>query len=156
MMELIYGKKSRDCAHPAARRFAGIKAGVRGSKLESAGALKSVARMFGKKKPEGPGKPAGGQKPVAKAWHAVAVVAGRWPCAEVQTLGQRRFLADEAPRLPLSRCDWTWRCQCIYRHYADRRAGPRRTLERDGLPGSWFGTERRQRSGRRSTDGAIS
>ncbi len=156
MTELIYGKDSRDWARPPPAVAREVNPGRRIKAQVGRRVLTYVAHMFGKKKPEGPGKPAGGQKPAAKSWHAVSVVAGKWPCAEVKKLGQRRFLANEAPRLPLSGCDWTWRCQCVYRHFADRRAGPRRTMERDGLPGTWYGSERRQGYGRRSTDGATS
>jgi hypothetical protein len=30
------------------------------------------------------------------------------------------------------------------------------TIDRDGVPGTWFGTERRSSTGRRSTDGVAS
>jgi hypothetical protein len=39
----------------------------------------------------------------------------------------KRLLARDAPALPLKGCSLSATCKCIYRHYADRRAGPRRT-----------------------------
>jgi hypothetical protein len=72
----------------------------------------------------------------------------------VRKLGPKRFLADEAPRFPLPECSSAWRCKCIYRHFPDRRAGPRRAGERDGLLMPRIGAERRQRDGRRADDSA--
>jgi hypothetical protein len=56
--------------------------------------------------------------------------------------------------LPLPGCDSAWRCQCVYKHFEDRRAGPRRTIEREGIAGPWFAAERRQSGGRRAGDGS--
>ena len=37
-----------------------------------------------------------------------------------------RYLSSEAPLLPLDQCDRPDQCECRYRHYEDRRDGPRR------------------------------
>ena len=87
-------------------------------------------------------------------WHAVSVVEGPGACPAVKTLGPKRFLADEAPRLPLPECSSAWRCKCVYRHFSDRREGPRRATERDGLPRPRIGAERRETRGRRANDSA--
>jgi len=87
-------------------------------------------------------------------WHAVSVVVGPEPCPAVQRLGPKRFLGDEAPRLPLPECSSAWRCKCVYHHFSDRRGGPRRAAERDGLAAPRVGAERRQTRGRRASDSA--
>jgi hypothetical protein len=90
--------------------------------------------------------------PSNKQWHAVSVVGGPGACAAVRKLGPKRFLADEAPRFPLPECSSAWHCKCIYRHFPDRRAGPRRAEERNGLLGPRIGGERRETHGRRAND----
>ncbi len=59
--------------------------------------------------------------------HAVSIRAGLLPCDAVRQLGDHRFLSDEAPPLPLSDCD-SERCECRYRHHADRRQNEDRRL----------------------------
>ena len=86
-------------------------------------------------------------------WHAVSVVPGPAACPAIKNLGGKRFLASEAPRLPLPDCSSAWHCKCVYRHYADRRGGARRIEERIGLPGPRVGVERREMRGRRADDG---
>lgn len=58
--------------------------------------------------------------PTGKRWHAVVVHPGRKPCEAVRKIEDLRFLASEAPRLPLPGCDAV-ACSCRYRHYDDRR-----------------------------------
>lgn len=93
--------------------------------------------------------------PSIERWHAVSVVGGPGACAAVKKLGPKRFLADEAPRFPLPECSSAWRCKCIYRHFPDRRASPRRAGERNGLLGPRIGAERRETHGRRANDSAA-
>lgn len=88
----------------------------------------------------------------AAPWHAVSVVPGPTPCAVARAFRGQRFLSREAPHLPLPGCADRGACRCIYRHHADRRAGPRRAFEK-GLPGSRrVAAERRGVRGRRETD----
>jgi len=55
--------------------------------------------------------------------------------------------------LPLAECSMREKCGCVYRKYADRRAGPRRGEEGGGLRRSGqFAQNRRTVRGRRSTD----
>jgi hypothetical protein len=84
-------------------------------------------------------------------WHAVGVVGGTAVCPPARHIKGKRFLAAEAPPIPLPDCTSPWRCKCVYRHYADRRAGPRRIADR-GMFGRHIGTERRQRRSRRAED----
>jgi hypothetical protein len=84
-------------------------------------------------------------------WHAVGVVGSTTVCPQALHIKGKRFLAAEAPPIPLPDCMSPWRCKCVYRHYADRRAGPRRIADR-GMFGRPVGTERRQQRSRRTDD----
>ena len=90
-------------------------------------------------------------KPQAdKRWHAVSIAAAAGACEAARACKGKRFLSREAPRLPLPECDAA-RCECKYRHYADRRGGPRRGDER-GVPKARVDTNRRGARGRRAVD----
>lgn len=64
-------------------------------------------------------------------FRAVGVVPGK-NCCQASQQGTR-YLCEEAPRLPLSACTNPSGCRCTYRHFEDRRKGPRR--HRDGAIG---------------------
>jgi hypothetical protein len=66
-------------------------------------------------------------------WHAVSVISERYCCDAARALLGRRFLAAEAPRLPLQGCTSGEACTCKYRHYEDRRGQPRRKEDISGL-----------------------
>lgn len=61
----------------------------------------------------------------AGRWHSVSIIRGRQACAAVAELNGHKWLAAEAPVLPVKGCDAT-QCDCRYRHYADRRSADRR------------------------------
>jgi hypothetical protein len=83
-------------------------------------------------------------------YHAVCVTAGHPSCEAAKQLGTLRFLAGQAPSLPLVGC--TVRpCECRYSHYADRRSGLDRRVEIGGKPPNGL-EERRSNNGRRATD----
>ena len=84
-------------------------------------------------------------------WHAVSVVGGPAACPAATEMGAKRFLPQDAPRLPMLDCAWPSKCACVYRHYSDRRAGPRRASER-GRPWRTMVPERRTARGRRADD----
>jgi hypothetical protein len=66
-----------------------------------------------------------------------------------------RFLADEAPSLPLPDCDRRATCPCTFKHYEDRRAGPRRTDDlKRGVKSDAPALNRRAARGRRPRDQA--
>jgi hypothetical protein len=44
-------------------------------------------------------------------------------CQAVREISTTRFLVEEAPRLPLERCDRIGECLCKYNNYPDRRSG---------------------------------
>lgn len=85
-------------------------------------------------------------------YHAVSVVGGPSACPAAMQLKSVRLLSADAPRLPLATCDCPAACACTYRHYDDRRAGPRRARERGRPAGPWSASDRRRSTGRRETD----
>ena len=93
--------------------------------------------------------PASPQKKVLRPnpYQAVAVVHGSKCCAAVKALADQRFLARNAPSLPLAQCSLSDQCKCTFRKHDDRRHHERR------LPGEmdkWYGgTEKRGGRGRR-------
>lgn len=64
-------------------------------------------------------------------------------CRAVKQLWQQRFLAKDAPPLPLPDCDAT-RCECRYIHFDDRRK-----YERIESPGFPFGSSLKRTFGKR-------
>jgi hypothetical protein len=85
-------------------------------------------------------------------WHAVRIVPRGAACEAAVALRERRFLSTAAPRLPLADCPTSASCECIYHHYADRRAGPRRSSDDTGFHKARSDDERRAGRGRRSDD----
>ena len=85
-------------------------------------------------------------------WSAVRIAPDNEACPKVMALRDKRFLARDAPALPLKGCTRSGACNCSYRHYADRRAGPRR----DDAPSAGRTVraplERRAARGRRGSD----
>lgn len=66
-------------------------------------------------------------------WRAVSIAAGDGACPAARRYGASRFLAAQAPALPVADCDTPDDCDCVYRHHADRRVAER----------AWTGVERR-------------
>lgn len=93
-------------------------------KLPTFGFAKPAGRRVARQKKDTQKKP---------EYHAVTVVSGFPSCAAVRDLDGQRFLASEAPRLPLTNCDQA-ECDCAYQHLSDRREAPRRDDD-IGLPG---------------------
>jgi len=98
---------------------------------------------------------------VINPWHAVAVSTGKPCCRASIAKRNTRFLSREAPPLPLAGCTQPKNCTCKYKHFSDRRGGPRRTTDSDlyknALSRHVVATlriqERRNSKGRRATDG---
>lgn len=55
-------------------------------------------------------------------YHAVSVKPGAYACSAANNIAGQRFLAAEAPSLPLPDCDAA-KCECHFIHHDDRRAG---------------------------------
>jgi hypothetical protein len=89
-------------------------------------------------------------------FHAVSVRVGRKACMAVKTVEGQRFLAVEAPQLPLAECSNAEDCECRFIHHEDRRSGhDRRSPYSPGSVGTGTGTmeaERRQGGDRRRAD----
>src|SRR5580658_2111280 len=85
-------------------------------------------------------------------WSAVRLVTHGDGCARATALQDKRFLFREAPALPLKGCTLSAACNCIYRHYVDRRGGPRRDPKADGKRTVKAPVERRSARGRRGSD----
>lgn len=86
-------------------------------------------------------------------FHAVAVEGGQGACAAARHLRGARFLAREAPSLPLPACD-AGTCGCIYTHFDDRRHHDRRDpyLNKTYLAPDEMVERRRLSGGRRRAD----
>jgi hypothetical protein len=97
---------------------------------------------------------------VTNPWHAVGISTGVSCCRASVFLRQTRFLSSQAPPLPLQGCTLPKSCKCKYKHFSDRRTGPRRATESELFQNAlsrhtaavWT-QERRSIRGRRATDG---
>jgi hypothetical protein len=98
---------------------------------------------------------------VTNPWHAVAVTTPAGTCCRASLQARKiRYLSSEAPPLPLSGCTQAKQCVCKYKHFPDRRAGPRRVTDSERYKNALSRptetrltiSERRRRGGRRATD----
>ena len=55
-------------------------------------------------------------------YHAVSVKPGAYACSAANNIAGQRFLASQAPTLPLPDCDAD-QCECHFMHHNDRRTG---------------------------------
>jgi len=55
-------------------------------------------------------------------FHAVSVKPGAYACSAANNIAGQRFLATQAPSLPLPDCDADT-CECHFVHHNDRRTG---------------------------------
>lgn len=101
-----------------------------------------------------PPRSGGIRRSIARRFHGVSIRRGPDCCQAVEALGKRRFLGDEAPRLPLPGCDHP-RCECAYSHHKDRRDGDDRRSGWGGFggfaPSVEGGNRRTKRPDRRIT-----
>jgi hypothetical protein len=85
-------------------------------------------------------------------YQCVEVIAAVNGCDAARSYKGIRLLSVDAPRLPLATCDRPSECKCIYRHFSDRRQGPRRENDHATIRADHRGPERRKRLGRRDSD----
>ena len=88
----------------------------------------SIALLVAWRKRSGGGDDADAEaESVARAkkspYHAVSVRIGESACLAAKTIEGKRFLAAEAPQLPLAECSSGEDCRCRFVHHEDRRAG---------------------------------
>lgn len=92
---------------------------------------------------------------IPSLYRAVSIVHTGKCCQIAKDIGQKRFLAREAPPLPLPECALSGECTCRFRKHEDRRQNDERRGPGLTTSGIWYaGPERRQGTprGRRSTD----
>jgi hypothetical protein len=89
------------------------------------------------------------------AFHAVSIKTPVHACDAAKALEGKRFLASEAPRLPLPACPRE-SCECRFQHYRDRRSGQDRRSpfgsSGTASPTGSYEQERRHSEGRRTDD----
>lgn len=93
--------------------------------------------------------------PTPKAYspfQAIAIYRGLESCDTARKFSEHRFLAREAPTLPLPGCTMSQTCQCRYLKFRDRRAEARRLNDFSAATRMFSQTERRGFRGRRRTD----
>jgi hypothetical protein len=85
-----------------------------------------------------------------RPFQAVSIYCGIDPCPNARRLKDERFLAKDAPPLPLGNCSRPKACECRYLKHKDRRSESRRFAE--FAMRRELSVERRRRRGRRATD----
>lgn len=101
------------------------------------------------------GKPASGERVSLREihpYHCVSIESPASACVAARRLEGQRFLASEAPSLPLPGCS-SLNCTCVYTHFDDRRHQVRRdrwSSKAQQSPSAEV--ERRSSGGRRRTD----
>ena len=89
-------------------------------------------------------------------YRAVSIAFGAGACEAVQSIGSKRFLVGETPRVPLPACTAST-CSCKYKHYDDRRDSDTERRHPAGMTTQMYSTdgkaERREKEvGRRESD----
>lgn len=114
-------------------------------------ALGAAAIVLGRRAVQRKTSPHAAAAPASASYHCVELRLRGDVCKRAVELGGVRFLAVEAPQLPLPGC--TGRCACSYRHFPDRRREDRRGVRVNEiyLNASSHGERRAGRS-RRKTD----
>jgi hypothetical protein len=87
-----------------------------------------------------------------RPFQAISIYRGVHACPLAKRFSDHRFLAKDAPQLPLTGCTMTATCQCRFLKHRDRRSDHRRFLDFGTSQRSFIGQERRLRGGRRGTD----
>jgi hypothetical protein len=104
-----------------------------------------LARFSGRKEPPAAAGP-------LRPFQAISIYRGTTCCAMARKFSDHRFLARDAPALPLVGCTLGQACQCKYIKHRDRRAEPRRLIDFGVAARLFDGRERRARRGRRTGD----
>jgi len=86
------------------------------------------------------------------AFQAVGIIACSQRCSAVGKAQGVRFLARQAPSLPLADCNRAANCCCRFEKFADRRGMEQRSPYYNAASYSFAGAEKRGSGGRRSGD----
>jgi len=97
-----------------------------------------------------PRKPARATR-TSHPYHSVSIRLGKHACEAAKALVEQRFLAKEAPRLPLQKCDAA-SCTCAFVHHEDRRQEGRRAEDYDKKSPPFEGHNARNGVPRRRSD----
>ena len=90
-------------------------------------------------------------------YRAVSITFGGGACEAVQSIGSRRFLVGETPRVPLPACTAST-CSCKYKHHDDRRDSDAERRHPAGMTTQMYSTDgnaerrREKEGGRRESD----
>lgn len=87
-----------------------------------------------------------------RPFQAISIYRGVICCDMARKFSEHRFLARDAPPLPLVGCSMREKCQCKYIKHKDRRGEPRRLIDFGVASRLFDGRERRARGGRRRSD----
>jgi hypothetical protein len=87
------------------------------------------------------------------SFHAVSIKPGAYACTQANELAGERFLATEAPEVPLEGCTST-NCECHFVHHTDRRTGKERRspFTSGGMAAGTGKYEQERRQGERRDD----
>lgn len=85
-------------------------------------------------------------------YQAVSVIACPRACAAACNVQGQRFLARQAPRLPLVACDRPASCRCRFEKFIDRRTSQQRSPYNNPDSMGYGGIEKRHGRGRRASD----
>jgi hypothetical protein len=110
--------------------------------------LLSVLMARLRKSPQAP--PA--QYAPTRRFQAISIYRGVTACDMARTFSEHRFLAKDAPPLPLGGCTMSAQCQCRYIKHRDRRGEARRLVDFGVAVRLFDGRERRSKRGRRADD----
>jgi hypothetical protein len=92
------------------------------------------------------------EKPAVLPFQAIAIYRGITACEMARKFSEHRFLAREAPSLPLQGCTMSQQCECRYLKFKDRRVEARRLDDFGAATRLYNGSERRGFRGRRKAD----
>jgi hypothetical protein len=87
-----------------------------------------------------------------RPFQAISIFRGVRACEIARKFSEHRFLARDAPLLPLSGCTMRESCECRYIRHKDRRTETRRLVDFGTAARTLGGRERRSRGGRRASD----
>lgn len=88
----------------------------------------------------------------AYPFRAISIFRGVRCCEMARKFSDHRFLARDAPQLPMMGCTMPEQCECRYIRHKDRRGEPRRIMDFGASTRIYIGKERRRLKGRRATD----
>ena len=113
-----------------------------------------VVRQGGKKTETRPDRRTSAPKTESTEFHAVSLKVGTYACDAAKKIAGQRYLASEAPKIPLAGCTAADDCACRFVHHKDRRTGKdrRSPFTSGGLAAASGKYEKERRQGRERRD----